>query len=109
MTAAKAASAQATQFDRDGGPDVFQLVLPVVVVGGPLFECYLDDDGQIAVEAITSGTLVWRNPLVDVGHTILNVLAESEVPQFAAAARDSADKFLALTAEQTKRLAARSK
>ena len=37
------------------------VVLPLVVVDGPLFECYLDHSGEIAIAPVEESTLLWRN------------------------------------------------
>jgi hypothetical protein len=61
---AKAAAAIAVQYDSDASArqKLFEIVFPIIVVEGPLFEAYLQDNADICVTEVASGTLIWRNP-----------------------------------------------
>ncbi|MEV8376741.1 hypothetical protein AB0P21_28625 [Kribbella sp. NPDC056861] len=41
--------------------ELFAIVLPVVVVDSPLYQCWLDGDGQIQLEEVGVGTVKWGN------------------------------------------------
>lgn len=55
-------------------------IIPVVVIEAPLFEVYLDLDGEIQVKQITKGLLSWFHPKV--GNLSVQVLTADEVGQF---------------------------
>jgi len=95
MSVSTAVAAKAAAADRGSRP-LCVIALPVIVISGKLVEAYLDDSGEVRVESISSGTLLWRNPIVGMPHTIIRVLSEPEVPQFALEARESAGRFLEL-------------
>lgn len=40
---------------------LFAVVLPVIVVDSPLYECWLGDDGEIEVAEVSIGTVKWGN------------------------------------------------
>jgi hypothetical protein len=72
------------------------LAFPVVVVDGLLFECYLEPDSdQIRVEEIKSGTLVSRNPVVKMPHTIVSVVTVGVLDEFVRGAQGGARAILA--------------
>lgn len=45
---------------------------PVIVTAAPLFECYLSSDGEMRLEQIQKGVLIWKNPLIT-RHTIVHI------------------------------------
>lgn len=76
MAAAKATIAEAEDADRGSrsqGP-ICEILFPVVVIDGTLFECYLDEADEVITEEIRIGTLVWRSPVVGMPHTIVQVV-----------------------------------
>lgn len=76
---AKAAYAKATEFDNRIPspilPSFAEIVLPIIVVDGKLFDCHLEENSQINATEINSGVLIWRNPLVKSPHTIIHVVS----------------------------------
>ena len=90
--AAKAARAAATA-PAHGIPKYMEVIFPVVIVGGKLFECYLSDEGQIAVEERDEVVLVWRRDVVDV-HTIVHVVTAWALDVFARGASETAEGLL---------------
>jgi len=80
--------------------NICSIVLPVVVVEGQLFEVFLDDQADVIVNGIESGTLLWRNPIVGMPHTIVNIVTSSGFEQFAYDARTSIDKFFEMSEKQ---------
>lgn len=92
--AAAALASSANEYCEGTKERVFVLSLPVIVVSGVLTESYLEKGGEIAVNLLSSGTLMWRNPVVGMPHTIIPVVSEEAVAAFAADAFESAEKFL---------------
>ena len=88
-TASRVAAANAAA-DRDLR-HIVEIVVPVIVVEGHLFESFLDHDGEIKVHELGEGTLVWRNPLVQRPHTIVRVVTLSCLPQLIKEAQAAAE------------------
>lgn len=79
---------------------ICSIVFPVVVVEGRLFEAFLDSTGSMCVEGIESGVLLWRNPMVGMPHTIINIVDATSFDMFAEEASSSIDKFFDLSETQ---------
>lgn len=62
--------------------NICSILFPVVVVEGKLFEAFLDKDVDVVVKDIETGTLLWRNPVVGMPHTIINIVSESFFERF---------------------------
>jgi hypothetical protein len=85
---AKATAALAA--NRGGSPmPVLLVFFPLVVIEGRLFEYYIDENDDPAVNEIAQGTLLWRNPVVDEPHTIIDVVTLSELPEYITRARSA--------------------
>ncbi|MFD6354072.1 hypothetical protein [Nocardia tengchongensis] len=66
MSVAKAAAGLRNKYAADAdtlGVAIRAVVLPVLLVDAPLFQCELDDEGQERLTSIDRGTLVWRYQL----------------------------------------------
>jgi hypothetical protein len=72
LSAAKAAIAIAA--DADDDPTFFQIAMPMVVTRARIFEACLGPDNKLAVNEISQGTLVWRNPVLGMPHTIVPIM-----------------------------------
>jgi hypothetical protein len=94
--AAKAALVQASLMDRltDSHGALCFVLFPAVVIHGKLFECYLNERLETTVSEIDSGTLLWRNPVVGMPHTIVHVVTLSALDTFATDALDTARGLL---------------
>lgn len=57
----KAALAQVKHLSSRG---ITPFVWPIIVVNANLFESYLDSDGELQVDEIEKGLLIWKNPLL---------------------------------------------
>ena len=88
-----AALAQAKAADRDIRM-VCEVAFPAVVVDGRLFECYLDAGDEMHISEISSGTLFWRNPILGVRHTVIQVVTRVALDDFARDAHRSAEFLL---------------
>lgn len=95
-TVAAGAAAAAIQMDaytRIGYP-VCLIAFPIVVIEGKLFTCVLEQDASIAVTEVHSGTLLSRNKLAGEPHTIVALLTDTHVSEFAQQAAIAARAFL---------------
>lgn len=71
----------------------FAVVLPVIVVDSPLYECWLGDDGQLQVEEVNIGTVRWGNrvSLRRSPMTIIKVMRLDAVDGYLQHLREAAD------------------
>lgn len=94
MSATKAAHAMGLAADKIKKPTprkIFlhrtyaRILFPTVVVAGKIFRCtmnpILDDLG---LTEIPRGVLVWRNPVVGLPHSIIHIVAQTDLPSFVA-------------------------
>lgn len=80
--------------------NICSVVFPIVVVEGKLFEVFLDDDANVVVDDIDKGTLLWRNPMVGMPHTIVNIVSSSSFEQFSHEALASIDEYFDISEKQ---------
>ena len=71
-------------------------VFPLIVIDAELVETHLQDNGEIAVNSINSGTLAWRQRLVGAPHTIIRLLRIDEVESYTKEMFASCQKFFEL-------------
>ena len=96
MGAAKAAKARAIHaevYSRMAAPLVV-FEFPVVALDGRMFQCVLGESGEISVSEISSATLLWRNPVVGMPHSVIHLLTAVAVETFAQKCERSAAVFL---------------
>ena len=72
MSAAKASASLITEADTERDYKLAEIVIPAVVIDGFLFECHLGQGGQLEIESVEDGMLVWRNPIVGMPHTMIH-------------------------------------
>lgn len=73
MSAAKAADTIAWEASGPNHDIVAEVVFPVVVFDGNLFECYLDDEENPLLVETTRRTVYWRNPIAGKIHSVITV------------------------------------
>lgn len=56
---------------------ICEVMFPLVVVAGSLYESFLGEDGDINLKKTGVCNLLWRNPVVGHPHTIMTLLEES--------------------------------
>jgi hypothetical protein len=78
------------------------IALPIVVIEGKLLECFLVAGGDVAVQEVREATLVWRNPIINLPHTIIRLLTLPAVPAFIASVGESAASFLEIAGRNDK-------
>ncbi|WGS50871.1 hypothetical protein LFL96_05035 [Paraburkholderia sp. D15] len=95
---ANASAARANEPDSQigarGEVHFLEIIFPVVVTNSRLFAAKLEADGSISLQEIIEGVLVWRNPLLGAGHTIIHVVTSNALGDFASRAQASADQLL---------------
>jgi hypothetical protein len=67
---------------RSSSQSLHAFAVPIIVVKGRLFESFLDDAGSMKIKEISSGTLLWRNPVLGVMSTV-TVVRESAFQDYA--------------------------
>jgi hypothetical protein len=65
-----------------------------------MVEAYLWEDGDTLVRRLDAGTLLWRNPLLGMLHTIIRVVTENALDAFVDDAAASADAFLRIAKKE---------
>lgn len=80
--------------------NICSIVFPVVIVEGNMLEVFLDDTSNVNVGEIKNGTLLWRNPVVGMPHTIVNIVSFLSFEDFSIAAHSSIDKLFDLLENQ---------
>jgi len=77
---------------------IAEIVIPIIVIEGKLFESYLTEEGETVVTEIKSSTLLWRNRLTNAAHTIIKITTEDEFPNIV---RDISEGITYLFAMET--------
>jgi hypothetical protein len=105
MSAAKATAAMLAEADTANRPQggVLEIVVPAIVIDGRLFESFLKESGEMVVNEVSEGTLVWRNSLVRAPHTIIRVITTPYLPQFIQEVQE-ASSLLLNSKDEVKRL-----
>ncbi len=70
---------------------VAEVVLPVVVIDGEMFECYLDDDGTRVLSETDRQVVYWRNPVAGQVHTVITVTTLRALPEYLDEVADAFD------------------
>jgi hypothetical protein len=73
---------------------VAEVLFPVVVIDGYLFECFLDETQKPVVRETQNAVLLWRNQVVLEPHTIIHVTTLSGFEALLDGAVAAADAFL---------------
>lgn len=90
---AKATLAQTVEADEASEMQfpVCEIVLPVIVIDGRLFQSYVASDGSAVIAEVVAGTLLWRNPLVKQPHSIIQIVTMSGLDSYITQARSFSD------------------
>jgi hypothetical protein len=91
----KAATTHAMVVDSDEYVDtpVGHIVVPMIVLGGHLFETYLDAQGNLAVDEVTSGILDWKNPVAGRSPAWIRCVTQQDLPRAVEDLRTTADRL----------------
>jgi hypothetical protein len=74
---------------------MLQLFFPLVVIEGRAFNYCLRDDGRATVDEVAEGTLLWRNPVVDVSHTIVDIVTVAGLSSYVTRAAAACQELFA--------------
>lgn len=55
-----------------------EIVFPVILLQGALFECH-QDNVELEVNEVGSATLIWRNQISNMGHSIISIYTEKSL------------------------------
>lgn len=94
--AAVVARAKETNSALRMGQRLCTILFPVVVIEGRLFSCILQDDSAIAISETERGTLLWRNPVGGEPHTIVSILTDRVLQDYAERSIRSIHEFFRL-------------
>lgn len=95
----KAALGIVTRHSNVQTENILPFAWPVIVIGAPLFESYLEADGTLRTEPIEKGLLIWKNPLVS-RHTIVEIYTQERFLAEAAEFRNSVLSFVEAAAAE---------
>lgn len=99
QSVSRAANGIVARLEQVPHQSIIPFAWPVIVTGAPLFECYLGSDGEMQIDQVEKGVLVWRNPLVT-RHTIIQIYTKDKFFSEASHIRVASLAFLeAATAE----------
>lgn len=94
MSVAKATAALVTERDTQGELIFAEIVIPVVIVDGRLFDCHLDSSGNLLTEEVEEGLLVWRNSVVGQPHTMIRFISLPFLGRFVERVKQAAELIL---------------
>lgn len=90
----KASRGIAESVDKPQNIRFVTVVFPTIIIDGKLFETFLDNNNDMCVLEADSSTLLWRNPIVNMPHTVINILTKENVENFAKSMRQSFEDLL---------------
>ena len=74
-----------------GEENVAHIFIPLIVIDSPLFECYLDQNNDIQIEAVSNSIIQWNYPLV--GTLMVRVYTKDSMQKFVS---DTATTYVVL-------------
>jgi hypothetical protein len=92
--AAKAAAAFASR-KYSAKIAIFQIIIPLIVIDGRLFEYSMSNSDEFDVTEVAESTLLWRNPIVEEPHTIIDLVTLQALAGYVARARSASDELFA--------------
>ena len=82
--------------------NIIPFAWPVIVINAPLYESYLDDDGEVQISEITEGLLIWKNPVI-ARHTFVHVYTRDKFLDSVESIRQNAIEYMKHAAEENDR------
>ncbi len=101
----KAATINASEFDRNNkieskGKTIFlSVIFPVVVIDSRLFECYLDNKGQLVVGEVQSGIFACNFPIANYFNPVIHICSKSALHNLIQNVAQAADTLKTICAE----------
>jgi hypothetical protein len=75
---------------------VFEIIFPLIVIDGRMFETMLSEKSDLIVNEIESGILLWGNPVVGRRFTIISIVNKKYLDTFCKHAKEAAEKILTI-------------
>ena len=85
-----------------GTENLIPFAWPILIVGAPLLEAFLDEGGDLRVQQVAKGLLIWRNPVIR-RHTFVQVYNAEQFLEEAADLRRCSVQFAELAAKENDR------
>jgi len=82
--------------------NIIHFVWPAIVINAPLFESYLDDEGNLQVNEIQKGLLIWKNPMIN-NHTLVDIYTKDQFIADSKKIHTNALDFLELAVQENDR------
>jgi hypothetical protein len=82
-------------------PDLLQVVWPLIVLRGKLFESYLTPRGDLVITPTISSRMVWRNPALQTEPVLIDIVCEDALEMYCRGAYETADRILSLSDPET--------
>jgi hypothetical protein len=82
--------------------NIIPFVWPTIVINAPLFESYLDDEGNLQVHEIQKGLLIWKNPMIN-NHTLVDIYTKDQFIAESKKIHTNAIDFLKLAVQENDR------
>lgn len=101
MSVAKAAAAILDDLSSNADIDeAFEIVSPVIITEAPLFEAQLSPNGDIEVQPIERGTLLWRHPIAGKGVATIDIIHADNAPSYIAQMKEASSLILYNTSQE---------
>ena len=95
MSVSKASAALLEEVSRNPpGDDSLEIVWPIVVTEAPLFEAQLSASGQLKIERVERGTVMWRHPTAGRGISAIEVVHAEAAAAFIGEVKTAVDLIL---------------
>lgn len=82
ISVSKATRAIVIQADQIRNERYVNISFPILVIDGRLFETYLNDSNEMSVNEVSQGILLWRNPVIGMPHTVINVITKDVLEDY---------------------------
>ncbi|MFF7237212.1 hypothetical protein [Streptomyces collinus] len=81
VSVTKAAYAVANMYPHNGNM-ALHVAVPIIVVDSPIFSCKLSESGEVQLEPIERGTIVWKKGVskAHAVHSIITIVSEAALP-----------------------------
>lgn len=74
----------------------FSFIFPVIILDGPLFECFLNDDGKLSIEPFEDGFLFFPWNISGEAGTCIRILSLNSLSRFVSEAKTVGDSLTLL-------------
>ena len=93
MSVCKASLGLVNRLNNIHNTNLTPYVWPIIVINAPLFESYINEEGDIITSQIEKGLLIWRNPVIN-KHSLVQIYTKEQFDNEAVTIREEANAFL---------------